>query len=362
MNKIWIDVRRYLGSKKRNTLFFFRHWKLAKTQKILYMLTPGEALANVGDQAQAVAILRWLRRHFPEFPILEVDKKDVTLCMKAVKKLARKDDIIMIHSGGNLMDRAPVSEYGRRSIILNFPENQIISLPQTIYFTDTENGLAEKRKTEEIYNMHNNLTIVSRDYHSAQLANQMFPKCQRMVLPDFVLSLDNVYTFSSDIALTDKVLLCLRKDTQSTLNEETYRNFYTHVNAECEYFDTTLGRKFDLNRREEVLLDVLKYFRSFKAVVTDRFHGLIFSILTRRPCVVYPTIDHKLTSGVEWFDEIESVQLAEGIDDINDKLKKALAGSVVKPKNWNRDFFDSFAEILRVRLELPTISRKVDNE
>ena len=36
-------------------------------------------------------------------------------------------------------------------------------------------------------------------------------------------------------------------------------------------------------------------------VITDRFHGIIFALIANKPVIVLKTTDHKLTSGIQWF-------------------------------------------------------------
>src|SRR5262245_41863365 len=48
-------------------------WPSAATPRAIYALTPTASLRNVGDQAQVVAIERWLARHYPDHPVVELD-------------------------------------------------------------------------------------------------------------------------------------------------------------------------------------------------------------------------------------------------------------------------------------------------
>jgi exopolysaccharide biosynthesis predicted pyruvyltransferase EpsI len=258
----------------------------------------------------------------------------------------------MIHSGGNMMDRAAVSETGRRRTIEAFPTHPVISLPQTIFFTDTERGRAERAETERIYNLHPNLMVIARDARSEELAREMFPRCRVAVSPDFVLSLDGVYAPTPSPGNAGRVLLCLRRDSQSTLSEHEFRSFHERVGGDCEYFDTSIGRKIDLGRREELLRRTLDYMAGFRAVVTDRLHGLIFAVLAGRPCVVYPTIDHKLTAGLEWFRYTDKVALAEDPSDLRSRLRDVLEAEQSPARDWNGEFFDPLARAIRDRVGL----------
>ncbi|MFI5429468.1 polysaccharide pyruvyl transferase family protein [Aeromicrobium sp. UC242_57] len=42
-------------------------------------------------------------------------------------------------------------------------------------------------------------------------------------------------------------------------------------------------------------------FSNYQVTVTDRYHGVIFSLISGTPVVVLESTDHKLRSGVQWF-------------------------------------------------------------
>ena len=68
--------------------------------------------------------------------------------------LIRQNDVLLLPGGGNLGNEYTPLEDIRRSVILNFPMNRIIVLPQTCYFTGDPVGNEEKMKTVQIYNDH----------------------------------------------------------------------------------------------------------------------------------------------------------------------------------------------------------------
>ena len=145
----------------------------AGRRKILYGITPPRTLSNVGDQAQAVAIHRWFRRHFPEFTVVEIDKD---LSARPLPNLRREfidGDLVFLHSGGNLGDRGIYSERGRRNLIELFSHLPVVSLPQTVHFSDSEAGRAEKERSAAIYGRHPRLTVLGRDRESARLAAEI---------------------------------------------------------------------------------------------------------------------------------------------------------------------------------------------
>lgn len=316
-------------------------WPDASRPRAIYALTPTARLRNVGDQAQAVAIERWLARHYPDHGIVELDKDMVIACIDDIKARVTAGDLIFLHSGGNLGDRGRWSETARRTMIEAFPDNRIISLPQTIYFSDTPQGRREKDITRRIYGRHRRLTVIGRDEVSGQLAAELFPEAQVSILPDFVLSLR-----AEDFGLTpqadssDRIMACLRLDDESALGPSQRAALAGRLGHAVTLFDTTLSHDIPLSERGEVLRQTLALFNRHQAVVTDRYHGLIFSVICRKPTVVLPTVDHKLTSAVKWFHDIPNVRFCDDLDRLPDSLAAVRAIEVDRYPDFNELYFD----------------------
>lgn len=328
---------------------------LQKQKKILYALTPPPILPNVGDHAQAVAIHQWLKKHFPGLPVVEVTKSQISPYMNYLKWLINEEDIIIIHSGGNLGDRGIWSETGRRLLIKEFTNNRVVSLPQTIFFSQTEKGEREKKISEEIYNKHPRLTVLGRDPVSGKLAAELFPNALTGATPDFVLSLPprKIKPKSSP----PKILLCLRGDNESILSEEKRKELIASLPYPCKRTDTTISSLLPLAERERYTEKVLSVFEEHDAVVTDRYHGLIFAVLCRKPTVVLPTVDHKLTSAMDWFQDIPFIRLVENVSDVSAALRECLNSPIIGCPDWNELYFDRLPRDIHLlehaSLELP---------
>jgi len=338
----------YLKIVYKNIVFIYKNREYKNKKKIIYLLTPPPRLSNVGDHAQAVAIHKWFNKHFSHLPVLEFNKDDSDSYFLALKYLVNKDDIIFLHSGGNLGDRGIWSESIRRKYIKGFRNNKIISLPQTIYFSSTKKGRAEKKKTKEIYNRHNDLIIMGRDEESSNIARHMFTKAKIYNVPDFVLSLDKEYKPPTEKKTCQKILLCLREDKESILSEKEKRDLVQSLPYDCRRYDTTL--KKPIYKRERTLENTLKMFNKYDLVITDRYHGLIFSVLCKKPSIVIPTVDHKLTSAINWFKDIPTVSLIKDLNDIPKQIKKITANNQNIVIDWNAKYFDPLAEQLKKEL------------
>lgn len=342
-----------LGAIRRVVLrrrFLRRHGRLKGVPKLLYLLFPPPRLPNIGDHAQILAILAWLREEFPARPILEVDKDQVLELMPALRRIVTRDDVIFIHSGGNLGDRAMWSETGRRSIIRNFPDNKIVSLPQTIFFGDTERGRRELATTKGIYNRHSNLLVMGRDRVSYELAKEYFADCATMCAPDFVLSLP---ARPPEQTREKRILLCLRNDNESALSEADRQFLRESLPLPVEEFDTTLEHPILRKDLEGTVESTLRLFERFSVVVTDRFHGVIFSVLTRTPCVAVSTVDHKLASSAEWFAGCKGVVMPETLDKVPAAVSQMLRldAEDIQVPDWKKTHFQPLADEIRTWLQ-----------
>lgn len=317
--------------------------RLRGRQKILYALTPPPSLSNVGDHAQVVAIRAWLARHHSGLPVLEVDKRESLDAGPVLSRLVGPEDLIYLHSGGNLGDRGLWSETARRSLIARFPDNAIVSLPQTIYFSDTDDGRRQRAITERVYGAHPRLTVIGRDPESHAIANAMFPSARTLAMPDFVLSLPPREPRPRP-AGSARVLLCLRRDAESVLGRDDVESLRRALAPDLTTsFDTTLAEPIPRSRRHAIVEETLDLFSAHDAVITDRYHGLIFAVLCRRPCVALPTVDHKLTSAMHWFEGVPFVRMVERPADAPSAMRDLMAQPSDTDRgvpDWNAEYFD----------------------
>jgi pyruvyl transferase EpsI len=318
------------------------HRDVQGRRKIIYALTPPPYLQNVGDHAQAVAIHAWFAKHFPELPVVEVDKDQCKHFLSSMRRLIGPDDLIFLHSGGNLGDRARWSEGRRRLIIRSFPGNRIISLPQTIFFSDTPTGRQERERTRSIYAAHRNLTVMGRDRESGRLAEELFLNAQTLCVPDFVLSMPPRQPKQK--GTSGRALACVRDDPESALSGEQRERIAASLPFEWTYFDTTIKQRIPIGQREAVLERTLDLFNTCDLVVSDRYHGVIFSVLCRTPCVALPTVDHKLVSAMEWFKDVPFVELARSVDEIASVAQSCIAARECPLPDWNALYFDKLPE------------------
>src|SRR5262245_16129596 len=159
--------------------------------------------ANVGDSAIWLGETEWLRRQGLRL-VYSCD-----LATYSPERLAARlgGGVILLHGGGNLGDFWVEHQQFREQVMQDFPDNQIIQLPQTIHFFD-DWGVGQAQR---IFDQHPRLTLLCRDQRSFQFAQRHF-QASRFLCPDMAFSLG---TLARPSAPTNDVLYLCRTDAES---------------------------------------------------------------------------------------------------------------------------------------------------
>lgn len=281
--------------------------------------------SNMGDQAQSFGIKKWANRAYPGYRVrlyetTELIAGNFTL-MKQIRKYCNKGDKVFLHSGYHTTDLYMLEENMQRQAVQLFDDRQVVALPQTIYYQKEE----EAEKARRIYNAHPDLLMMCRDEVSYQSAQQMFPNCRKLLFPDIVTTMIGSRQYNKP---RKGILLCLRNDKEAFYSPEQI----AALKAELEKIDavsvtdTTIGMDMAQIRknREKILQDIWREYAGYRAVVTDRYHGTIFSLIAATPVVVISSTDHKLSSGVKWFPESfqSYVRYEPELENIADQIRQ----------------------------------------
>lgn len=236
------------------------------------------------------------------------------------------EDIIVFQSGYTTQDLGGLHDLMHRLIIDRFPNFRIIMMPQTIFFKSQE----RRTLTSMSYNQAKNMLFLARDRVSYGMALDMFPDIMVRQFPDIVTSLIGIYSFSNP---RSGILFCCRDDSEKLYSDEEITALRRRLNLlqKTEYTDTTISVDFRIIQKDikHYLELEIKRYAQYKLIITDRYHGTIFSLVANTPVIVLKTNDHKVTTGVEWFDGVYDryVNLADTLDDAY-----SLAEQVLKHK------------------------------
>tara|TARA_R110002050_G_scaffold295516_1_gene454451 strand:+ start:2876 stop:3916 length:1041 start_codon:yes stop_codon:yes gene_type:complete len=269
---------------------------------------------NLGDHAQTYCMEKWIAINFPDYRLVEFNWRISTpRLLTRLKKKIKQDDLIFGHSGYFFFEphrELPVY----RKVAELFPTHKFIIFPQTINLTNPE--ITER--TSAALNSHQNLTLICRDEISYSNAKKQFADCKLLLYPDIVTSLIGRFHFSGE---RSGVLFCLRNDSEAYYQKQELKRLIDRFGHSeiVESMDTTIAMSYwELKKnRKSILENTFKRFSSFKLVITDRYHGTIFSLIAHTPVVVISSSDHKLSSGVKWFPKSFEgyVNYAENLDE-----------------------------------------------
>ncbi|WP_319205476.1 polysaccharide pyruvyl transferase family protein [uncultured Ilyobacter sp.] len=318
-------------------IFYLSKFKEYKNKKkVILTLTPRHK--NMGDHAIAFASKKFIEENFKDYNFIELDMVDLYKYGIALKSFLTPDDIIMILGGGNMGDMYLQDEEQRRFIINKFRKNKIISLPQTISFSDTERGRKELEKSKKAYNSHEKLLLTAREKKSFEIMKKNFNESNVIEVPDIVLYLNEIKNESREY-----ILLCLRKDKEGVLSQEFKENIRLLLMKKykkVKVIDTVFKKNIDKNTRDLNLKRLLTDIRKSQLVITDRLHGMIFCVITGTPCLVLGTFNHKVTGVYKWVEGLKHVkmvtqeELNEDLINICDKI----INSKIEKYNFSKEF------------------------
>ena len=134
-------------------------------------------MGNLGDHALSLASRLWLKEHFKGMPVVEIQKTAGFPLLVLLRILTRKGSLVFLSAGGDMGDMIgwPDAERRRRKIITLFRSYSVISLPQSIAYSDTPRGREEQRLSSLAYSRHKRLTVLLRDEKSVKTAKELFP-------------------------------------------------------------------------------------------------------------------------------------------------------------------------------------------
>ncbi|HIY83254.1 MAG TPA: polysaccharide pyruvyl transferase family protein [Candidatus Rubneribacter avistercoris] len=275
---------------------------------------------NLGDQAQRVCIERWIRDNYPGcrlFPIITWSFfRNPRRIVSELQKKVRPNDLFVMQSGYTMNDENP-DEVAHRVIPRSFPDHKVVFLPQTVRYE----GASDRDKTREALCGRRNVLLLARDRVSFRTACELFPDVRIELFPDIVTSL--IGTRRYDHA-RQGVLFCMRNDVEKYYADDKIDSLMLELakKVKVERTDTSVGvHSVDWDDCESVvraLEDVFDHYSRFEAIVTDRYHGTIFSLIAGTPVVVLKTTDHKVVTGAEWFEGVYDgyVSVADSLDEV----------------------------------------------
>lgn len=334
-------------------------------KRIFVMGTPSHG--NLGDQAIVAGELLTLKNFFPEHAVIDIPYDYLTGELGELfwglgfDKLVRDTGIIFMYGGGNLGNLWLNEEELRRKLIEKFPTNKIVIFPQSIHFSNDDAGSKERDISARIYNAHPDLHLMTRDQNSFGLAQKIFTNVHNYLLPDAVTVMHGIMD-NVDVK-REGVLFVLRSDKEKVRDDRKIQMLqvaFDKAHIPYSVTDTIIADRVNAFNREPKLLEIFARIRKSKLVITDRFHGVIFSFITRTPVLAFKSFDTKISSGIKWFKDLPSVFYAEEQDltGIENFIKRALSTEAPFPEMnpaVKLSTFAAFANVLNQIVNTPAV-------
>lgn len=318
-------------------IYSIKFFRLKNKKKIFYMLIPQHG--NLGDQGIAYASKLYLKNKFKEYEVIEVYKDDTYKYSKAIKNVINEDDLIILHGGGNMGNLYIGEELPRRHIIKNFKDNKIISFTQTISFTSDIEGRNELNKMIDIYNNHPDLTLIAREEKSYEVMKKEFFNNKIIKCPDIVFYLNNKLNDTN--IKRENIMTCLRADKECYMGQNIKQELIHNIKNTYEKViisDTLIRKRVLKEEREEILQSLWNQFYSSKVVITDRLHGMIFCAITKTPCIVTRSLDHKIVESYKWIKKLNYIRM---VDDLSFENIKPIIDELSNLKHIDEFDFDT---------------------
>ena len=318
-----------------------------KTDKVFYFGVPIHE--NLGDAAQMYCIRKWVYENYPKHELVEVEtfptyKKTVR---RILKNIIKPSDLIICESGATFCNRH--EDHGmHRYLLENFKNNRIVFFPQTVDLTDK----GQMSITAKLFNENPKAIFLARDPESYRMVLEHFDNERIKLFPDIVTSLIGNIDFESK---REGILVCKRIDGEKKYSDASISTLLSNLKSlgtQLDMTDTNFDHSIEYTyaHLNDEIVGKFKMFSQYDVILTDRYHGMIFSLIANTPVVVLPTTGHKVREGAKWFkkDYPESIYFAETPDEAYDYIRHILKDKVrVNNRSiYKEEYFDKLAEFI----------------
>ena len=254
---------------------------------------------NLGDQAQRMCTLNWIKTNYPNSKCIEIGTFGPTfyyryskgtifeiiacyiklLCLKI---RVRNTDLFLGHSGYFMVDHHTGWKMFT-NMMHYFPKNKMVILPQTVNFYTP----CVKKHVAECFSKNKNVLLLCRDKVSFEISQKLFPTTDLLLFPDIVTSLIGTKKYESR---REGILFCMRDDVEAFYSPKQIDELMARFGKiRMEKIDTTLhgvSVKYVNENRNKLIWNTIDKFATYKVVITDRYHGTIFSAIASTPVIV----------------------------------------------------------------------------
>lgn len=300
---------------------YFSFLKDTTTKKAFVFLAAD--YGNLGDVAITYAQTQFLKDSLQDYEVIDVPISKTLEGISMIKKTIKNSDVVTTVGGGNFGDLYDQIEFYRQLVVESFPNNKVVSFPQTMDFSDSEKGKNALLQAKKCYGKHKNMTFIAREQLSFNMMQENFTNNTIILTPDIVMSLNKM-----EPELERKgVVMCLRDDDEKLLKPIEKEKLLELVEESFEVknnYDTHINKNnLSIEERNDELDKIWTAFKKAELVITDRLHGMIFCYITKTPCLVFQNNNHKVKGSYQWIKDKSNIKLIDTFSEkeINDFLK-----------------------------------------
>lgn len=265
-------------------------------------------IRNPGDAAIWMGQMRYLKSQYRSRPVYVARMKDYS---PEDLRRAAPSGPIFLHGGGNFGDIWVGRQNFRERVLRDFPGRRVIQFPQSIHFASD----ARLEQCARVIEQHGNFILLTRDEKSRQIAESHF-NCRVRACPDMAFWVGPLQAAASRIP----VLAMLRSDKESTNFDRSgadgvpIEDWITESKTRVKVAKALgAASAFPAYRPQEVRLRMLtaaarnrlrrgvQHISRGSALVTDRLHVHIISVLLGRPHAVLDNNYGKLSGFMNRF-------------------------------------------------------------
>jgi pyruvyl transferase EpsO len=284
------------GPEHRSTL---DHLKL-RLVGLLKLLPPDRPLVyldypvhlNFGD----LLIMRGTEQFFADHGYTVVERAAYMNFLERSRSRISHETTIVMHGGGNFGDLYTVHQNFREEVVRRFPDNRIVILPQSVYFSSPP----ARDRSARIFRQHRDLIMCVRDYASLDQVHARFTD-NTVLMPDMAHQLWRGHQLRH--TASGRTLRLLRTDVeavehqhQAVAEQRSLDWLDFHRRWSCRIFgrilwlhamEGKLDRKLGAHALWHRYCDLLhrhmeSRFLEYDEIITSRLHGMIFALLLEK--------------------------------------------------------------------------------
>ena len=155
--------------------------------------------------------------------------------------------------------------------------------------------------------------------------------------PDMALLLN--YS-DKELERNGKVLICLRADEEKKYDiKDNIIEMVSGMGLEYEITDTYTERRIELEEGTVEFEKYIEFYRTYRIVITDRLHGMIFAAITGTPCIAIDNLTGKVGSVYKWIEDVTNIVYKKNGEISAEDIKEVYGKGAVNYENeliWDK--------------------------